>query len=56
MPTPDRKALDWSDEELDALAEIAPGDVEQAKIQWRKDAPPEFADLLDATPDETPEA
>lgn len=42
------KALDWSDEELDALVEIAPSDVERAAVWWRTNAPKIAEDLLDA--------
>jgi hypothetical protein len=50
-----REKPDVSDEELDALAEITPADIADAQNTWRKDAPDEGEDLLDATPvDENP--
>lgn len=55
---PRGKALDWSDEELAALAEVTPGDVEAAKVYGRT-IPPKGAGgledpgaLADATPAE----
>jgi hypothetical protein len=39
-----------SEEQLERLAEINPEDVERAKLQWKKDAPREMRDLLDAEP------
>lgn len=47
-----REKIDISDEELDALAEISPSDVEDARRAWRNDASPAFKDLLDAAPDQ----
>lgn len=46
------KALDLSDGELEEVADIRPQDVEAAKQAWRRDAPPQWKDLLDAEPDE----
>jgi len=44
-----REKLDEpTDEELDELAKITPEDIERASARWKKDAPPEFRDLLDA--------
>jgi hypothetical protein len=37
--------------ELDAAAAITPDDIARARLAWRRDASPEFRDLLDATPD-----
>ena len=42
------KPLDLTDEELDILAQITPEDIEAAKKLWRKAAPAEFKNLLDA--------
>lgn len=42
------KPLELTEEELDALAEITPEDIEAAKRLWRKAAPAEFKNLLDA--------
>jgi hypothetical protein len=36
--------------ELDAAAEITPDDIARAQAAWRRDASPEFRDLLDARP------
>lgn len=47
-----REKPDHTDEELDALAEITPEDIEDAQRAWRKDASPQFKDLLDAKPDD----
>lgn len=47
------KNLAWSDEELDALAEITPEGVEAAKLAVARDNP-RLARLLDAQPDDTP--
>ncbi len=46
------KPLDLSDEELDDLSEISPQDIAEAQAAWRRDAPPEFRDLLDAKPED----
>lgn len=35
----------------DQDAEITPEDIERAKINWRKNAPPQYRDLLDAEVD-----
>ncbi len=44
-----REELDTpSEEELDKLAEITPADVDRAMARWRKNAPAQFKDLLDA--------
>jgi hypothetical protein len=40
--------LPLSDEELEQLAQITDDDIEAAKNLWRKNAPDEFRDLLDA--------
>lgn len=45
------EALDWTDEEIDALVEISPADVERAAVWWRTNAPPEAKDILDAEED-----
>jgi hypothetical protein len=58
---PRGEALDWSDEELSALAEITPADIEAAKVYGRT-VPPKGAGglddpgaLADATPAEESE-
>lgn len=45
---PRGKALDWSEEEWDRAAEISPQDVEEAAAEFRKHAPADRAELLDA--------
>ncbi len=52
MPKPDLKPLDWTDDDLDGLVEVSPMDAEEAHAAWRRDAPPEARDLLDATEQE----
>jgi len=42
------KPLQLSGKQLDKLAQVTDADIEKAKEFWRKYAPPEFADLLDA--------
>lgn len=49
-PDPNRKAIHWTDEDLDQLAEIGPEDIEEAKAWWRRNADPRFRELLDAEP------
>lgn len=41
-------ALDWSDEELDQLAQISAADVRAAVALWRNEAPREMKLLLDS--------
>lgn len=45
-----RRRRKLTEAELDQLAEITPEDIEDAKASWRRNAPPEFRDLLDAAP------
>lgn len=42
------RPLQLTDEQLDQLAEVTPGDIEKAKAFWRANAPAEFETLLDA--------
>lgn len=49
------KPLQLTDEQLDQLAEVTPGDIEKAKAFWRAHAPAEFERLLDAQPVEEEE-
>jgi hypothetical protein len=44
--------LDWTDADLDDLAEIRPADIAAAEAAWRRDAPTPLRDLLDAEVDE----
>ena len=46
--TPLGKPLELTDEELEQLAEVTEEDIEIAKKFWRKEAPAEFKNLLDA--------
>lgn len=41
-----------SEVELDELSTIGPEQIARAKRRWHRDAPDEFKELLDATPDE----
>lgn len=47
---PRGKALDWSDEDIDKLAEVSEADIAAAAQEWRDTAPPGFEGLLDAEP------
>lgn len=42
------KPLELTDAELEALAEVTEEDIAEAKKLWRKEAPAEFKNLLDA--------
>jgi hypothetical protein len=42
------QARPLSEEELDALANVTPEDIERARAWWREHAPDGFEDLLDA--------
>lgn len=42
------KPLRLTDEVLDVLSEVKPGDIEKAKQLWRNTVPKKYADLLDA--------
>lgn len=46
MAVPLGKPLELTDEEMDALAQITPEDIQAARELWIK-ANPELADLLD---------
>lgn len=46
--------LEWSDEDLDALAEVTPRDIQAAQERWRTRAPKRYRNLLDATADPQP--
>lgn len=46
-------ALEWTDDDLDALVEISESDIERAAVMWRTHAPKEASDLLDAAPEES---
>ena len=40
--------LPLTDHDLDRLAEITEDDIQRAKALWRRTAPPEFRNLLEA--------
>lgn len=42
------EAIDWTDEEIDRMAEITPEDVASAKATYRRLAPKRAKRLLDA--------
>jgi hypothetical protein len=44
--------IQWTDQELDAMAQVTPADIELAKEVWRANASPKYANLLDAMPDD----
>jgi len=45
------KSLEWGEDELEALSEISPSDVEAAAVWWKTNAPKEAKDILDAEAD-----
>jgi len=45
------ESLDWTEEEIEALAEISPADLEAAAVWWKTNAPKEAKDILDAEAD-----
>jgi len=45
-------ALDWTDEDLDQMAEITPADLKAAEALWKNEAPPKFKQLLQAQVEE----
>jgi HK97 family phage portal protein len=49
MPRPTGKPIDWTDDDLDALAEISEDDIAEAQDAWKRHAPRAYRDLLDAT-------
>jgi hypothetical protein len=40
--------IEWTDEDLQALADIKPTDLKTAIALWKQDVPPNFKELLDA--------
>ncbi len=42
------KPLEWTDADLDRLSVVTPGDIENAKVAWRRNAPKKYKNLLDA--------
>ena len=54
---PKRRAIPWTDADLDRLAEITPEAVEESRAWWHRHAPARYRELLDATPeDDQPDA
>lgn len=47
---------DWSEAQLDTLAETTQADVPEAQAAWRTDAPAAARRLLDATTEEDADA
>lgn len=45
---PQGKAVDWTDAEIERLAEVTPEDVAAAKAHWKRLAPKRAKRLLDA--------
>lgn len=45
-------ALAWTDAELGRLSAVTPDDAQQAADWWRRNAPAEYAGLLDAVLDD----
>lgn len=46
------KPLDLTDEDLAALSEVSPADIAEAQSAFRRHAPADARDLLDATEEE----
>lgn len=49
MPARDLAFIDATLPQLDALAKPTRSDVERSKARWKKQAPAELANLIDAT-------
>lgn len=45
------ESLAWTEADLEALAEIAPADIEAASVWWKTNAPKEAKEILDAEAD-----
>lgn len=45
---PQGNPIDWSDEDLDALAAISPADLKTANALWEREAPAPVKTLLQA--------
>ncbi len=48
MTRPQRRADPLTDEQLDALAQVAAQDIEAARQWWQEHAPPGYESMLDA--------
>jgi len=49
-PTAAGAALDWSDAELDRLADVDEDDLDDAVAYWRANAPERYRELIVAGP------
>lgn len=47
---PQRTPIEWTDADLDALSTITPQDTEEARAWWKRNADPQYRELLDAEP------
>lgn len=43
------RAIEWSDEDLNRLAEVTNFDIDASRLFWMAYAPPPYKSLLDAT-------
>lgn len=53
MPISRGRHIDWTEDEIAALAEISDADIERAAVTWRSFAPDKASDILDAEADES---
>ena len=44
--------INFTDKQLETLSNITDADIEMAKLLWKKSVDEEFAELLDAEPEE----
>jgi hypothetical protein len=49
---PDLTPLKRGDADIERLAEVTLEDIEAARVAWRKYAPPQYRNLLDAKEDD----
>lgn len=54
-PKPLGRPIQWTDEQLDALSQVSPADVQAATDLWKTLAPAGYKQLLDAEPQEESE-
>ena len=50
------EAIQWTEEQLDAMSEITEADIAAAAALWRAGAPAKYKKLLDAEPEANEEA
>jgi hypothetical protein len=48
IPRPQGISIEWTDDDLQALADIKPTDLKTAIALWKQDVPTAFKELLDA--------